>query len=104
MATELDTDSTVPCGHTEDYEEIGQTPEGMVIVCSYCGCGHTDTTRPKVYTTDENMAWYWLYRQAYFAVKDDRACWWDDKTGHRPCHACYEDNRARQEERIRGAR
>lgn len=103
MAADIESDSTVPCGHRDDYEEIGQTPEGMVIACSYCGCVHTDTTRPKVYTPDDNATWYWLYRQSLQAVSDGRACWWDNIRGHRPCHDCYEDNRARQEARIRGS-
>ena len=103
MAADIEGDSAVPCGHTEEYEEIGQTAEGTVILCHWCGCAHTDTTRPKVYTREDDEAWYWLYRQAYFAVKDNRACWWDNVNGHRPCHACYEENRARQEGRIREA-
>lgn len=82
---------TYGCGHLEHYESIGKCVEGELIYCDYCGATFFDKDNPKVYTDRENAEWYYLYRIALKAVREGRACFWDDIRGHRACAICEQE-------------
>lgn len=82
---------TYGCGHLEHYESVGKVVDGELIYCDYCGAIFFDKDNPKVYTDRENAEWYNNYRFSLKAVREGRACFWDEVRGHRACSTCAQE-------------